>query len=95
MQILFEDEYLLIVNKPSDLLVHHSHYARNIEESSMVERLEEIGKKVYPIHRLDRKTSGVILCVKEKNNVSIFQTLFELKEIEKKIHFLGKRSYIR
>ncbi len=66
VQILFEDEYLLIVNKPSDLLVHHSHYARNIDELSLVELLNDLGKKVYPVHRLDRKTSGVLICVKEK-----------------------------
>jgi tRNA pseudouridine65 synthase len=88
MQILFEDEYILIVSKPSDLLVHHSHYARNIEELSLVELLNDLGKKVYPVHRLDRKTSGVLLCVKEKSNVAIFQSLFESQKIEKKYRAL-------
>ena len=84
MQILFEDEYLLIVNKPSDLLVHHSHYARNIDELSLVELLNDLGKKVYPVHRLDRKTSGVLICVKEKAYVATVQSLFEYQQIEKK-----------
>jgi tRNA pseudouridine65 synthase len=51
MQILFEDEYLLIVNKPSDLLVQQSHYARNKEELTIVEKLNDLGKKVNPVHR--------------------------------------------
>jgi tRNA pseudouridine65 synthase len=84
MDILFEDDYFVLINKPSNLLVHHSHYARNIEEESLVELLEAQGRKVYPIHRLDRKTSGLIMCAKEKEYVSSFQKLIETNALEKK-----------
>ena len=84
MEIIFEDEYLLIINKPSNLLVHHSYYARNIEEDSLVELLSLQGIKAYPVHRLDRKTSGLILFAKQKEEVSIFQALFDNRQIEKK-----------
>lgn len=84
MTIIFEDEYCLIINKPSNLLVHHSHYARNIEEDSLVELLKLKKIQAYPVHRLDRKTSGLILFSKFKENVSVFQSLFEKCEIEKR-----------
>jgi tRNA pseudouridine65 synthase len=81
--IVYEDSYCLIINKPSNLLVHHSHYARNIEEESLVEYLEKNHCKAFPVHRLDRKTSGLILFAKEKNNVAAFQALFEQNLITK------------
>lgn len=84
MEILFEDEHILIINKPSNLLVHHSYYARNIVEDSLVELLILQGIKAYPVHRLDRKTSGLILFAKQKEKVPYFQRLFESRDIEKK-----------
>lgn len=84
MEIVFEDAYCFVVNKPSNLLVHHSYYARNIEEDSLVELLHRQGQQeAYPVHRLDRKTSGLILFSKTKENVSLFQALFEAREITK------------
>lgn len=68
--ILFEDDYLLIVDKPKNLLVHPSHYARNIEGPTLIDYLkEQIGVDVYPIHRLDYKTSGVLWLAKQKEVV--------------------------
>jgi tRNA pseudouridine65 synthase len=84
MEIVYEDEFILIVNKPNDLLVHHSYYARNIEENSLVQLLQGKGYAVYPIHRLDRKTSGLLLLAKKKEYVSAFQVLFENGQIQKK-----------
>lgn len=83
--ILFEDEFCFCINKPNNLLVHHSYYARNIEETSLVQLLKEAGfESPIPIHRLDRKTSGIILFSKSKENASIFQALFENDLISKK-----------
>ena len=66
------------------MLVHHSHYARNIEEQSLVELLKEQGVEVpIPAHRLDRKTSGLILFVKDHSFVQSFQKLFDEGQIQK------------
>lgn len=89
LRVLYEDESCFIVNKPSDLLVHHSHYARNIEEESLVDLLKAQGFETpVPVHRLDRKTSGVILFVKDKSYARTFQELFDKKEVTKKYHAL-------
>ena len=83
LEIIFEDEYCLVVNKPNNLLIHHSYYARNIEENSLVQLLKLEGKIAYPVHRLDRKTSGLILFSKSKEQVASFQSLFETNQISK------------
>jgi tRNA pseudouridine65 synthase len=74
-----------VVNKPSNLIVHHSSFARNIEETSLTDLVREKGfPNASPVHRLDRKTSGCLLFSKEKEFVSTFQQLFESDQIEKK-----------
>ncbi len=84
LQIVYEDQWCFIVSKPSNLLVHHSYYARNIEEDSLVELLKRQGfESPVPVHRLDRKTSGLILFSKTKEGVSVFQNLFEENKIQK------------
>ncbi len=63
-------------------MVHHSYYARNIEEDSLAEILRNKGISAFPVHRLDRKTSGLILFSKKKEDVSVFQALFDLSAEE-------------
>lgn len=82
--IVYEDDYCIIVNKPSNLLVHHSYYARNIEEDSLVEVLKQQGfDSPIPVHRLDRKTSGLLLLAKSSEWVASFQRLFDEHQIQK------------
>lgn len=85
LEIIFEDDYIICVNKPNNVLVHHAFLSRNVgDEDSLLQIIDkELGIKVYPIHRLDRKTSGLILLAKEKEHVSRFQELFTSKQIQK------------
>ena len=85
LQLIFEDDYLICVSKPNNVLVHHARHSRNVaDEKSLLQLLDEqIGGKFYPIHRLDRKTSGIILLAKETQFVSKFQDLFTVDEIQK------------
>jgi tRNA pseudouridine65 synthase len=83
--LLYEDEFTIAVNKPNNVLVHHSKMANNkTQEKSLVQLvLDSYGKKYYPIHRLDRKTSGIILFAKEKQFVQKIQKLFINNQIQK------------
>jgi len=83
--VLYEDNYIIAVNKPNNVLVHHSKMANNArDEKTLVQLVLELtGKKYYPIHRLDRKTSGIVLFAKDKKDVAIFQNLFLNNEIQK------------
>ena len=85
IEIIYEDDYCIVVNKPNNLLVHHSYFSRNIEEDSLVQLLKLQGyESPIPVHRLDRKTSGALLMAKSKDFVKPFQELFESQEISKK-----------
>ena len=85
LENVFEDDYIICVNKPNNVVVHHAHHSRNVaEEDSLLQLIEQqFGFKTYPIHRLDRKTSGIILLAKQKEFVAKFQELFTKNAIEK------------
>jgi tRNA pseudouridine65 synthase len=61
LDILFRDEYLIAINKPHDLLVHRSNIAADTEIFALQLLRDQVGQKVYPVHRIDRKTGGVLL----------------------------------
>lgn len=61
VDILFQDEHLIAINKPSGLLVHKSWVAKDAKEFALQTVRDQVGKHVFPIHRLDRATSGVLL----------------------------------
>lgn len=61
LPILYQDEYLIAVNKPSGLLVHKSWVAKDAKEFALQTVRNMTGQHVFPVHRLDRPTSGVLL----------------------------------
>lgn len=63
-EVIYEDEYLIAVNKPSGLLS----VATDSEKDNTAFRvLKNCGKTIYVVHRLDRDTSGVLLFAKSKD----------------------------
>ena len=94
LEIIYQDSYCLLVTKPNNVLVHHAHHSRNkIDEKSLMQLIEDqLGTRYFPIHRLDRKTSGIILLATKKEYVSTFQALFTNKKI-KKIYYGVVRGY--
>ncbi|CAM3996779.1 RluA family pseudouridine synthase [Paenibacillus alkaliterrae] len=67
IQIVFEDEDLLIVNKPAGMIVHptHGHYTGTMA-NGVVYHWQERGERVRfrPVHRLDEETSGLVAIAK-------------------------------
>ena len=87
--IVYNDDAIIVVNKPNNLLVHHSYYARNIEENSLVQLMKESqGDHIYSVHRLDRKTSGLLVFAKSPEIAALLQTQFENQSIEKQYYAL-------
>jgi tRNA pseudouridine65 synthase len=84
LEILYHDEYLIAINKPSGLLVHKSFYSGEANTYAIQELKKQIGQKVYPVHRLDRKTSGVLLFTLDKDTLRLMSTQFAEKAVEKK-----------
>lgn len=83
LEILFEDEELIAINKPHGLLVHRSSIAADTSEFALQILRDQIGKTVYPAHRLDRKTAGVLLFSLNKEMDSSIQTAFSQNLIKK------------
>lgn len=61
LSIIYRDEYLIAINKPSGLLVHRSEIDRHETRFAVQLLRDQIGQMVFPIHRLDKPTSGVLL----------------------------------
>lgn len=74
--ILYEDSNVIIFNKPSEIEV--------LGKDSLTEYLSlYLGYPVYPCHRLDRNTTGVILFAKNEEALNILLNKFKTHEIEK------------
>lgn len=93
LSILYQDEDLIAINKPHGLLVHPSKIARDAQVFANVEVRKIVGKKVYPVHRLDRKTSGVLLFAKNAKANSFISSLFMNRQVTKHYEALV-RGYV-
>lgn len=68
LSVLYRDEYLLIVHKPAGLLVHRSPIDRHETEFALqYARALNDGRHVYPVHRLDRPTSGILVFARDSD----------------------------
>ncbi len=61
LTILHRDEHLVAVHKPAGLLVHRTALARGEREFLLQRLRDQLGQRVYPVHRLDRPTSGAMV----------------------------------
>ena len=94
IEVIYDDDFFTIVNKPNNVLIHKSFYARNIKDKTLLQLLFDQTEEIfYPVHRLDRKTSGVLLLAKKKENVAVLQNLFKSNEINK-IYFGIVRGFV-
>jgi tRNA pseudouridine65 synthase len=88
LEILYQDDAIVAINKPHGLLVHRSPIAADASEFAIQLLRDQIGQKVFPVHRLDRKTSGVLLFARNDEVNSILQEAFRNKKVEKKYRAL-------
>jgi 23S rRNA pseudouridine955/2504/2580 synthase/23S rRNA pseudouridine1911/1915/1917 synthase len=80
LEIIFEDEYLIAVNKPSGLL---SIPDREGKEISLKNILQDKYDEIFTVHRLDKATSGVIVFAKDETTHKQLSQLFENRAAEK------------
>ncbi|HEX8378549.1 MAG TPA: pseudouridine synthase [Pedobacter sp.] len=84
LEILFHDEHLVAINKPHGLLVHRSKIAMDAEEFALQLLRDQINHWVNPVHRLDRKTGGVLLFALNKDIEIQMHHLFAENLVSKK-----------
>jgi len=83
LELLYKDEYLVVINKPSGLLVHKSPIDKHETKFALQMVRDQIGQYVYPVHRLDKPTSGVLVFALSSEVASLFSEQFKSQSIEK------------
>ncbi len=87
LDIIYHDQNFIAINKSAGLLVHRS-YIDFHETSNAVDLLQaQIQQPVYPVHRLDKPTSGVLLFALDKQSAGLMSELFRNHQITK--HYLA------
>ena len=92
--LLYEDEWCFVVNKAHNVLVHHSAYAGTSDEQSLVEFWRNRFPTAVLVHRLDRKTAGIVLFAKEKEYAAPFQRLWQNEEQTRKKYLALVRGHL-
>jgi 23S rRNA pseudouridine1911/1915/1917 synthase len=89
LQIIFENEDLMVVNKPAGMVVHPAagHSTGTLVHAALAHapEIEGIGEKQRPgvVHRLDKDTSGLILMAKNDRTHRWLQDQFRLRKVSK------------
>ncbi|QTE39555.1 pseudouridine synthase [Mucilaginibacter gossypii] len=84
LEIIYRDEHLIAINKPHGLLVHRSPIAADASEFALQLLRDQIGMKVNPVHRIDRKTGGILLFAFNKEVEIAMQKAFMENRVSKK-----------
>lgn len=82
--ILYQDQDLVVINKRSGLLVHRSLIDKGAREFAVQILRDQLQQPVFPVHRLDRATSGALLFALSKDSARELSRQFECGQVEKK-----------
>ncbi len=84
LDILYRDDFLIAIHKPSGLLVHRT--ALDFFETRFALQIlrDQIGRRVYPVHRLDKGTSGVLIFGLDPDMGRALSAAFERQEVAKR-----------
>ncbi|WP_145515932.1 tRNA pseudouridine(65) synthase TruC [Yersinia aleksiciae] len=93
LEIIYQDEYIVAVNKPAGWLVHRSWLDSHETLFVMQTVRDQIGQHVYTVHRLDRPTSGVLLMALSSDVARALSLQFEQHQIQKTYHAVV-RGYV-
>ncbi|WP_341658908.1 tRNA pseudouridine(65) synthase TruC [Vibrio sp.] len=86
LDIIFHDEYFVAVNKPAGMLVHRSWLDKHETQFVMQTLRDQIGQHVFPLHRLDRPTSGVLIFALSSEVASQVMPMFANHAMNKTYH---------
>jgi len=84
LPILYESDHLIAINKPSGLLVHRSALDRHEHSNALRMLRDQTGHYLYPVHRLDKPTSGVLIFALSKAAATALSIQFEEGLVQKK-----------
>jgi tRNA pseudouridine65 synthase len=82
-RVLHLDDHLAAMDKPAGLLVHRSPIASGDTRFALQMLRDHLGRAVYPVHRLDRGTSGVLLMALDADTARALNAQFESHAVVK------------
>lgn len=83
LDILFQDEHLVAINKPHGLLVHRSEIDRHETRFALQILRNQLGQHIYPVHRLDKPTSGIMVFALSSAAAQKIGQLFTTHQLQK------------
>ncbi|GAA0403962.1 tRNA pseudouridine(65) synthase TruC [Cocleimonas flava] len=81
--IIYQDDDIVAIHKPAGLLVHRSWMDSDETQFAVQMTRDAIGQKVFPVHRLDKPTSGVLIFALSSEVARLLQEQFQNNSIEK------------
>lgn len=84
LSVLYQDEHYVAINKPSGLLVHRSFLDKGETQFAMQMLRDQLNQHVFPVHRLDKPTSGVLLFALSSEAARAMSQVFEQHQIQKR-----------
>lgn len=82
--VLYQDDTLVVVYKPAGVLVHRSPLAAHDTRILMTELRDQLGQWVYPVHRLDRPTEGVMVFALSSAHAAVLCDAFASHRVDKR-----------
>jgi tRNA pseudouridine65 synthase len=83
LTILYQDARLVVVSKPSGLLVHRSPIDRHETRFALQILRDQLGQRVYPLHRIDKGTSGALAFALDPETAREYAAVFAQRGVEK------------
>jgi hypothetical protein len=84
LPIVFCDEHLVAIHKPAGLLVHRTVLDAHERRFALQMLRQQIGRRVYPVHRLDKGASGVLLFALSREVGRMLGAMFEQRQVGKR-----------
>ncbi|MFG6449071.1 pseudouridine synthase [Roseateles sp. BYS180W] len=83
LPVLFADTHLVVVNKPPGLLVHRTQLDAHEQDAALQRVSQQLGRHVWPVHRLDKGTSGLLVFALNEDAARTLCQAFEAAEVRK------------
>jgi tRNA pseudouridine65 synthase len=83
LPLLYQDDVLVVIDKPSGLLVHRSPIDRHETRFAVQLLRDQLGRRVYPVHRLDKGTSGALVFALDRETATALATQFAGQRVQK------------
>jgi tRNA pseudouridine65 synthase len=84
LKILYQDSDYIFVSKPAGLLVHRTNLDSAESQAAVQILRDQIGQRVFPVHRLDKPTSGILAFALSSSAAKLFSEELSAKRVQKK-----------